>query len=314
MCFAQDFRQKINTAIENRDYMMAISELKALEKSDKTLFANNNYDYLLARMAEKRGDMATAMAKYQAVVKRNSVVTEYALWHLSQIAHSSGNLNSERNFLRQLLATAPNSLLKNAANGRMARSFFESKDYNAAIQLLQNSIVVQPTSTSPSTSPSNDAKNRENLALLGQAYLQSGKSNEAREVFNKLVNNLPNPSQPDDFALEGAKGLDEMEVGKEIFGKAAPQLNEAEHLRRALIYQFNRSFSLARLHYLAVIERFSSSTFTPEALYQLGRGHILELNYQESVKWFERVQSEFPAHPVAENALSQAASAYSRIR
>lgn len=310
---AQEFRQKINTAVENRDYQTAITELRNLERSDKKLFTSNNYDYLLARLAEKRGDMALAMAKYQAIVKRNSVLTEYALWHLSQISRSSGNLNVERNFLRQLLATAPNSLLKNAANARLARSFFESKDYNAAIQLLNNVIIVQPTPTPPSSSPSNDAKNRENLALLGQAYLQSGKSSEAREVFNKLVNNLPNPSQPDDFALEGAKGLDEMEVGKENFGKAAPQLNEAEHLRRALIYQFNRSFSLARLHYLAVIERFSSSTFTPEALYQLGRGHILELNYQEAVKWFERVQSEFPQHPVAENALSQAASAYSRI-
>lgn len=311
---AQDFRQKINTAVEIRDYETAIIELRNLEKSDKKLFANNNYDYLLARMAEKRGDAALAMAKYQTVVKRNSVLTEYALWHLSQIARSSGNLNSERNFLHQLLATAPNSLLKNAANSRMARSFFESKDYNSAIQLLNNANTVQPIPNSSLPNPQpNDAKNRENKVLLGQAYLQSGKVNEARDVFTTLINNLPNSAQPDDFALEGAKGLDEMEVGKEIFGKVAPQLTEAEHLRRASIYQFNRSFSLARLHYLAVIERFSSSTFTPEALYQLGRGYILELNYQEAVKWFERVQSEFPSHPVAETALSQAASAYSRI-
>lgn len=312
--FAQDFRQKIQTAIENRDYQTAINELRDLEKSEKKVFANNNYDYLLARIAEKRGDMALAMSKYQSVVKRQSVLSEYALWHQSQIARSSGNLNSERNFLRQILSSAPNSLLKNAANGRLARSFFESKDYNSAIQLLQSSIVFQPNATpSIPPAPANDTKTRENLVLLGQAYLQGGKIPEARDIFTKLVTNLPNPTQPDDFALDGAKGLDEMDVGKENFGKVAPQLTEAEHLRRALIYQFNRSFSLARLHYSAVIERFSSSTFTPEALYQLGRGHILELNYNEAVKWFERIQSEFPDNPMSENALSQAASAYSRI-
>lgn len=311
---AQDFRQKVNAAIENRDYQIAVAELRNLEKSDKKLFTDNNYDYLLARMAEKRGDMATAMAKYQAVVKRNSVLTEYALWHLSQIARSTGNLSSERNFLRQILANAPNSLLKNGANARMARSFFESKDYSAAIQLLNNSITVQSTPNSQSPTPQpNDARNRENLVLLGQAYLQSGKHNEARDVLTKLVTNLPNAAQPDDFALEGAKGLDLLEIGKDNFGKAVPQIADTEHFRRAAIYQFNRSFPLARLHYLAIIERFPASPHTPDALYQLGRGYILELNYQEAVKWFERVQSEFPDNPIAETALSQAASAYSRI-
>ena len=187
--FAHEFRQKINSAIENRDYAAAINELRNLEKSDKKLFTNNNYDYLLARMAEKRGDMALAMAKYQTVVKENSLLTEYALWHLSQISRSSGNLNAERNFLRQLLSGFPNSLLKNAANSRLARSFFESQDYNTAIQLLTSANTsVQTTGQSP-TQQTNNAKTRENLVLIGQSYLQSGKVNEAREVFTNLVNN-----------------------------------------------------------------------------------------------------------------------------
>lgn len=243
--FSQDFRQKINNAVENRDYQTAINELRNLEKSDKKLFANNNYDYLLARIAEKRGDVALAMAKYQAVVKRNSVLNEYAIWHLSQISRSTGNLNSERTFLNQLLAIAPNSLLKNTAKARLARSYFESKDYNATIQLLNISVTQNIQNSTTSTPQPNDAKTRENLVLLGQSYLQSGKVNEAREVFTKLVSNLPNPTQPDDFALEGAKGLDEMEIGKENFGRVAPQLAEPEHLRRAAIYQFNRTFALA---------------------------------------------------------------------
>ena len=314
--FAQDFRQNIHTAIENRDYLTAINELRNLEKSDQKLFTHNNYDYLLARLAEKRGDVALAMAKYQSVVKQNSVLSEYALWHLSQIARSSGNLILERTFLRQLLATAPNSLLKNAATARMARSSFESKDYDSAIQLLNSGNLSNQTTNAQSliSNPqSNDARTRENLVLLGQAYLQSGKTNEAREVFTKLVTNLPNIAQPDDFALEGAKGLDEMEVGKDSFGKVAPQIADAEHFRRATIYQFNRNFALARLHFLAIIERFAGSPNTPAALYQLGRGYVLELNYNESIKWFERVQSEFPDNPISQDALSQTAAAYSRV-
>jgi len=159
----------------------------------------------------------------------------------------------------------------------------------------------------------NDPKTRENLVLLGNAYLQIKKPNEAREVFTKLTNNLPNAGQPDDFALEGAKGLDILDSESDKYGKVAPSLPDTEHLRRALIYQFNRNFTVARLHYSAIVERYPQSPNVPDALYQIGRGYNLELAYNEAVKWFERVQSEFPAHPLAETALSQSASAYSRI-
>ena len=80
-----------------------------------------------------------------------------------------------------------------------------------------------------------------------------------------------------------------------------------------MIYQFNRSFPLARLHYRAIVEKFPNSPNVPDALYQIGRGFGLENNYQEAIQWYERLQAEFPAHPLAKDALSQTASAYSRV-
>jgi soluble lytic murein transglycosylase len=313
--YPQDFRLKINQAAENRDYQAAAAELRNLEKTDQKTFILNNYDYLLARMSEKRGDLALALAKYQDVIKRNSVLIEYALWHSSQIARSTGNLTQERVYLQQLVSTAPTSLLFNAANARLARSYFESGNYEQTIQLLANSGLLTQTANSVPTipNPQSPAPNRESLVLLGQAYLQSKKIPEAREAFIKLVTNLPNVGQPDDFALEGAKGLDLLDSEPGAFGKVAPNLPDLDHLRRANIYQFNRNFAMARLHYTAIVERYPGSPNVPEALYQIGRGYTLELTYNEAVKWFERVQSEFPEHPIAEVALSQSASAYARL-
>lgn len=321
--FAQEYRYKINQAVERKEYKLAIDELLNLEKTDKKAFIHNNYDYLLARMAEKKGDLALAMAKYQEVVKRNSVLSEYANWHLSQIARSSGNLMLERNFLQSIITSSPKSLIYPAAYYRMARSYFESKNYETAISYLQNTpnFLALNNSTS-TTNPSqtifgnltgNDARTRENLVILGQAFLHSGKLTEANEVFNKLITSLPNQSQPDDFALEAIKGLDQIEVGKDEFGKKVADLSDAVHFQRATIYQFNRSFVLARLHFLALVERFRTSNFTPEATYQIGRGYALENSHNEAVKWFERTISDFPENPIAENALNQAANSYSRV-
>ncbi len=309
--FAQnpaDTHRKIETAVESRDYQTAISELENLEKSDKKIFKLNNYDYLLARLAEKRGDFALAMAYYQANAVHNSVLNEYALWHLSQIARSSGNLMLERIYLQKIQMLAPESLLTEAVQTRMARSYFESKNFDTTIRIINNRIEI-----SDKGQTKNDARNRENLVLLARSYLQSGKPNEAREVFTRLTDNLSNPAQPDDFALAGAKGLDELDGGPENFGKVAPQLPDNEHLRRAAIYQFNRNFALARLHFQAIVERFPTSNYVSNALYQIGRGFAQEGNYPQAIQWFERVQAKFPDDDVSRDALSQTASAYIRV-
>ncbi len=312
---------KIRNAVESKDYQTAALELQTLEQKDNKIFKLNNYDYLLARIAEKQGDFAVATANYQAVANRNSVLSEYALWHLSQIFRASGNLFLERIYLQKLLTIAPESLMTNVANARLTRGYFESKDYETMIKLVTSEewrVASEKNSRTRNLNQKTEdqkpkTEDRETLVLLGQAYLQSGKLNEAREVYTKLINNLPNPAQPDDFALAGAKALDELAVGRSNFGKTVPPLADTEHFRRAQIYQFNRSFPLARLHYQVVVEKHPTSNYASDALFQIGRGLMQERNFNEAILWFERVQAEFPDRPIAKDALSQTASAYSRV-
>ncbi len=302
--------QRIQTLVESRDYKTAYSELRSLAKANKKSFTVNNYDYLSARLSEKLGDLASANANYSNVVKRNSVLREYALWHLSQIARNSGNLMLERIYLQQLLTLSPKSLLSETATTRISRSYFESQDYQAVIN--RQSVLTQDVSKANSSTTPNP-KTRENLVYLGQSYLQSGQSDKAREIFTNLVTNLPNSAQPDDFALAGAKGLDELDGGKENLGKIAPNIGDPEHLRRALIYQFNRNFADARLHYTAIVEKFPASPNVPDALVQIGRGFAQESRFEEALQWYARLLSQFPDHPVAKDALNFSASAYARV-
>lgn len=312
---AQDFNethQKIKTATENKQYQIAIAELETLKEKHRSIFELNNYDYLLARLTEKIGDTATAAANYEAVAARNSILSEYALWHLSQIFRASGNLLMERIYLQKIGAIAPESLLLKVTNQRLPKSFFESKDYEATIRLLsgQPSVVGNQRSANSLSGLNQD---RENQVLLGQAFLQSGKTNEAREIFTRLVGELPNSGQPDDFALTGLKLLDEMTFGKEVDVKKLPLLNDFEYLRRAQIYQFNRDFPRARFYFQAILEKYPASGIIPDAIYQVGRTYAQEKKYDEAINWYERAQAEFPAHPIAKDALSQTAAAFARV-
>lgn len=314
--FAQDFNEihrKIKAATENRQYQTAIIELETLRTTDQKIYELNNYDYLLARLAEKQGDFAAAAANYEAVAARNSVLSEYALWHLSQIYRASGNLFLERIYLRKISTIAPESLLSKTINRRTARSYYESKDYETTIRLLNDQTVSGGIRQADSNSQSAANESRENAVLLGQAYLRSGKTNEAKEIFNRLVANLPNAGQPDDFALTALRLLDEIIVGKELSTAKLPPLTDFEYLRRAQIYQFNRDFPRARVYFQAIIEKHPASGIVPDALFQIGRSYAQEKKYDEAINWFERVQAEFPAHPIAKDALSQAASAFARV-
>ena len=85
---------------------------------------------------------------------------QYALWHLARLTRASGDLVLEREKLRQLIATAPGSLLREAAIMRLGQSFAESKDYSAAIAALR-----------PLVESKNRSLAREALTLSAQSLL-----------------------------------------------------------------------------------------------------------------------------------------------
>jgi soluble lytic murein transglycosylase len=305
--YAQQTRERherIRAAIDSGDYYSAIPELQALRSADPAAFELNNYDYLLARLSERLGNPTAAESHYQRVVARGSLLSQYALWHLAQSARATGNLPLEREKLRQLIALAPTSLLREAATARLGESFFESRDYASAIQTLR-----------PRSSATGNASAREALALIGEAYLRSNQRNAAREAFSLLVSQVPNQSQPDDFALAGVRGLDTLDSeSADAALKNAPQLAESEHMRRARIYNFNRDFAGARRHYAAIVERYDRSANVPEALYMIARGFYQERNFTEALPYFQRVSKEFPESSNARDALGYYAASLARLK
>src|SRR5262249_27185147 len=204
--------------------------INKLRSTNEALFRDKSYDYLLGRIAERTGDLANATASYQTIATNNSKLREYALWRLARLARATGDLVLERERLQQLVATAPSSLLFETATLRLSESFFESGDFAAAAN-----------SAKPLTLSKNTAIAREGTALIGLAQLRAGKATEARDVFTKLLMQMPDASRPDDFALEAVRQLDALD-------NKTPTLSEADHLLRASVYQFNRDFAGARYH------------------------------------------------------------------
>lgn len=288
--------ERITAAVEAADWQTARAEINKLRSTNETLFRDKNYDYLLGRIAERTGDLASAGASYQTIAANNSKLREYALWRLAKLARASGDLVLERERLQQLTATAPSSLLFDAATLRLSESFFESGDFAAAA-----------SSARPLTLSKNVSLAREGAALMGVGYARAGKVAEARDVFAKLVMQMPDASRPDDFALEAVRQLD-------AFDNNSPNLSEADHLLRASVYQFNRDFAGARVHYQAVVDRYPQSTTVPNAMFQIARGLYNEAKYADAVKLFQKVFDTYPQSSSARDALGFVGSSYVRLK
>ncbi|HKR11935.1 MAG TPA: transglycosylase SLT domain-containing protein [Pyrinomonadaceae bacterium] len=255
--------------------------------------AQSNAEYVRGREAEKSGDVAKATANYQAIVSRDSILKEYALWRLARLARATGDLPLERERLRQLLATAPSSLLAETATLRLAESFFESGDFTSAAQSAKTLTTSKNTSLS-----------RQAALLTGQALARADKPEEARVVFNNLISTM-DASRPDDFALAAVRELDQ------AGGDAG--LPEAQRVIRASIYQFNRDFAGARRHYQAIADQPQNTTVA-SALFQIARGLYLETKYDEAVKAFQKVVDTYPDSTSAREAQSFLGSTYLRMK
>ena len=279
---AQTLQAKANdirAAMDAREFERAEDLARELRSSDRAAFTRNNYDYLLARLFERRGARSEASALYLGLLDRNSILDQYALWHLSLLARASKDLALERQYITRLLVSYPASALASRARERLIDSHLESGDYRASVALLKP--IASPTGV----------KGRSAMARLGEAYSKTGEAEQARAIFTQLVN-----GSRDDYALAAAAGFDALDRTAEI------KPNEFDALRRARIYLFNRHWPEARAHLIEIVDRFSQSPNRAEALYQTGFTFFREYNYDDAIKWFERAHTEFPEKKEGEQA------------
>ncbi len=209
---------------------------------------------------------------------------ELKLINLSVTARSTGNLLFEQLLLRQIMLESSGEIA-DSARRRLAGNAVASGAYVEAIRLL-------------TTGGTGEGVSRDDQVLLGEAYQLSGDNARATQILDDIVNTTPNPAQPDDAAIDAVQSLDAI----------AGDIDEAEHFRRAGIYQFNRQWTIARLHY----EHVKTSENAAEAMLQIGRGYSLSLDFPAAVTWYQRVIDLFPDSPQAKDALLQSAAAYAR--
>jgi peptidoglycan lytic transglycosylase len=263
----------LRSAMNRGDYQATEQILRKLRIVSSEAFARNNYDYLLGRLLQWREAHAEAKVEYQNVIARNSPLASYALWHQAEIERATGNASAEQKLLQLFISRYSDHLLRDRALDRLIECYFKIRNYQAAIDALR--MVRGPR--------------RDTIAMIGEAQLALGQKGLARTLFESVLTNRSTNGSMDDASLRAVIGLDRINSGQ-----PGLQLTEAERLRRARVYQFNRQFSEARKHWLVLSKDFPDSESRGEVLFQLARGYFLENQFEDAIKWYRQVHQEFP--------------------
>ena len=255
---------ELRASLDGNDLAAAEKILRELQSKHSQSFVKNNYDYLVARVLDRRGNGKEAAPAYQKIVSRNSIFAGYALNHLAEISRDARDFKGEQNYLSQLLGKFPAQQNIEAARKRLGTSHFQNGNFAAAISTLQ---PISGLSSSLA---------RESTARIGEAQLAMKQNSVARSTFESLLN-----GGKDDASLRAIIGLDKIDL------EAKTTISELEHLRRARVLQFNRAFAEARPHWLAIINDNPTSTNRAEAAYETGRGFQWEDKFRDAAKYFQ---------------------------
>src|SRR5215510_9398694 len=129
--------ERLRAALDRNDQTAAESLLREMLDNDPDAFARNNYDYLLARLLQNRRDGAGAGTFFLRVANRNSSLTAYALWHLSELARARGAQVEEQKLLEKFISQYNDHLLRERAIERLGDSYFKTGHYQNAIDTLR---------------------------------------------------------------------------------------------------------------------------------------------------------------------------------
>lgn len=263
--------KQMRAALDRGDAAAAEQLLRQMQQASSEAFARNNYDYLLARLLEWRDANDEATALFQKVIARKSPLAGYALRRQAEIARATKNLNEEQKLLTRFIAQHGDHLWREQAIMRLSDSYSRSGQPQAVINTLR--MLSGPR--------------RDAMGMIGHAQLALKQTEAARLSFEAALMN----GSMDDSSLRAVIGLDRI---SEAGFLELPNLSEADRLRRARVYQFNRYFPEARRHWLAFVKDFPQSEKRAEALFQLGRGYFLQDKFTEAAKWYNQVHDEFP--------------------
>jgi TolA-binding protein len=241
-----------------------------------------------------------------AVDKNTPLVLQIdAYLDLAALEEKAGDRKAAGEALKQAIVLSPDARQRVPLKLSLARLLLRERDTAGALKLLEECRVEAPNETIAAELQLEKAG-----ALLMAGDFES--ADAAYQVYLDVSSN----SQGRSNAYLG-KGLALWELSRFMeaavaFDKADAGLTEVRDRAVALFkaadayYRANR-FDMAAERYGAFLARFSDHEWVPNALYQLGMAQKESERALEARKSFERLETEYPKSPFAEQAAMRAA-------
>jgi len=252
-----------------------------------------------------------ALKKYDNVIALGLSASDYATYQKAIIAGAYNKINDKITLLESIEGHYPQSSLIADANMEIASTYIANERYNEAIPYLN--LVI---------------KNKNNTALLPQAYLKLGivyfnlkKDNESLGTFQSLVTSYPNSSESDE-AVDYIRNIfihnqkpDEFVAFMKSNGKTV-SYSEADSLtyKSAMIRYDEGDYASAAKGYKDYLSKFPEGRYSLEANYFGAEIAILNKDVNAALGYYKAVAAKAPNKYAERSALQSARICYFNLK
>lgn len=288
---------------------------RALEESfNKNNSLTENWKPYFSLKPDKNNDVEKVVAAYLELPKiyPNSEVAYEAYLHIGRIKmYHQDNLNDAQNYFQKITEEAPLSKFAPAAYAELGKVYLLKNDLKNAE--LNYSKIVESSNTSESN------KNYASFQLARINFFQNN-FDKAREILNKILNNLEDNSANDAIELSlllntskndssnltefaAAEFLAEQKKFKEALEKykiiaSDPQaliLQNISELREAEMELALGNLDSSLKLFQKIVDEGEKNIYADKALFLSAKIYQFELNDKEkAVKMYENLLAKFP--------------------
>jgi soluble lytic murein transglycosylase len=307
----EKIHQQMISFYDISDYYEVFNLLAQVKHNLPQLYQLNNYAYLEGTIHQKLENYEQALESYKYIIENESILTEYAEFHLAEIYEKIGDRNEQQKHLIKIINSYPHSTLLSESLFKLAELYRQEKKLNQALTFY-NLLYSKGRASYKYNA----------LFSAGKIYRELNILDKALQKFYAVlrINTLS------DIALHAAREIEEIErkmerrkiadymlwlrfrvyfrnrefsdavrYGKTLLAKfPQSQWSDDTYYYMALAYLRQDDINKARKYFEYLIEKFPKSSLNPACLYQLGTLKLLEEDDTAALNLFSKAFQQYP--------------------
>jgi len=280
--------QKMISFYDIGNYYDALNLLSHIKHNFPQPYKLNNYAYLEGMIYQKLENYDQAIESYKYIIENESILMEYAEFHVAEIYAKIGNREEQQKYLIKIIDSYPDSTLLSETLLKLAECYSQQNNWNQSLTYY------------------NQLYTKGQPSYKNKALFTSGKIYRELHMLDKALTKFYNVLQMNslaDIALDATREIEEIERKMDY-----QRITDYMLWLRIKVYFRNREFSNAIRYGKILLAKFPQSHWSDDTYYYLALSYLRQDKTNKAKKYFDQLIKKYPKSSLSSASLFQLAT------